>query len=199
MSIIKKMSLCCCCCKQTISYENPADHSINPSEHVLLVQPGGNEYLSGTPASSSSISSQSYTSRYHSMASSIGYERCQYEHSVTRSCRGDDEAKCTYSPPLKCFVIPSFGKDPPGNVALKKMAGDFLKGVREDFQTIQQLIKEDGYKQLLEVEFMCHFAQNKVATFKERIKDAMQTLNLDRIGCKYMFEECTCNIVLMCY
>ena len=99
------------------------------------------------------------------------------------------------SPPaLECFIIPSFGEDPPGNVAVKlkmsdKMASKFLKGVGEDLDTIQQLIKEDDKKQLYEVRLMCHFAQKKVEEFKKAIGDAMKNIKLKRTptqkGCKY--------------
>jgi hypothetical protein len=100
---------------------------------------------------------------------------------------GDRTRDTKHSPPaLECFVIPSFGKDPPRNVA-DKMASDFLEGVGEDFDIIQRLIKEDDTKQLHEVRLMCHFAQKKVREFKKAIEDAMKNIKLKHThkGCKY--------------
>lgn len=67
---------------------------------------------------------------------------------------------------------------------MKKMAGNFLRGVGDDFGIIKQLIREDICKQLYEVEFMCHFAQKDVATLKKTITDAMADLKMKRKGCK---------------
>ena len=176
MSIIKK--ICCCCCKQTVSLEE----TTCPSKQ-LLVQSGGSVYSSGSPVHSLTVSLESYSSHCCSVTSSIGYER---NHNFSKSLRkADNGASCTNSLHLECFIIPSFGKDPPDNVAVKKMAGDFLRGVEDDFEIIQQLIKDDSQKRLFEVKFMCHFAQENVAKFKRRIKSALQELKMEQKGCKY--------------
>ena len=100
----------------------------------------------------------------------------------------------TCNPKLECFIIPSFGEDLPGNVAVKlkmsdKMASEFLKGIEKDFDIIQQLIEDDDNKQLRVVQFMCHFSQKKVEEFKKAIGDAMKNIKLKRTptqkGCKY--------------
>ena len=43
-----------------------------------------------------------------------------------------------------CVIVPSFGTDPPSNVVVKKSAGDFLKGVGDDFKIIQRLVRDDS-------------------------------------------------------
>lgn len=89
-------------------------------------------------------------------------------------------------PQLDCFIIPSYGKDPPDNVAVKKMAGDFLKGVGDDFEIIKQLIKNDSGKDLYDVEIMCHFAQKRPIEFTKTIESAMIDLKMKRKGCKFI-------------
>ena len=179
VNTLKKLC-CCCCCEQTLSLDEQALYpSINPSEQLLSI----------STITSFESSTESESSRCLSMNSFVGYDRSQYEHNFTISFREDEGAQgIKQSPPLECFIVPSFGQDPPDNVAVKKMAGDFLKGVGQDFDIIQQLIKEDGDKQLLEVRFMCHFAQKKVEEFKKAIGDAMKSLKLKRTqkGCKYI-------------
>ena len=183
MSIIKKM--CCCCCKQTLP--ETACQSLNPSERDPLVR-SEDCSMSDPMAHSLTASLESRSSRCSSN-SSTGYERGQYKHGNTRSLRkSDNEATHTNGPQLECVIIPSFGKNPPDNVAVKKMTGDFLRGVEDDFEIIQQLIKDDSQKRLFEVKFMCHFAQENVAKFKRRIKSAMQELKMEHTGkkgCEY--------------
>ena len=135
-------------------------------------------------------------SRSHSMTS---FDRVQRDRIRTSSFRVDDRARDVKpSTPLECFIVPSFGEDPPDNVAVKltmsdKMASKFLKGVEKDFDIIQKLIMEDDTKQLLEVRLMCHFAQKKVEEFKKAIGDAMKNLKLKHTqkGCKYNKYTCT--------
>ena len=182
---------CCCCCEQTSSFEefdtsvDEFDPSINPSEHKTILR---------YPQSASLIC-------YGSIKSPMNYDRSQgYEKVSLYSSWQDLSLDATRyniqpSPPaLECFIIPSFGEDPPGNVAVKlkmsdKMASKFLKGVGEDLDIIQKLIMEDDNKQLLEVRLMCHFAQKKVEEFKKAIGDAMKNIKLKRTstqkGCKY--------------
>ena len=101
----------------------------------------------------------------------------------------------TCNPKLECIIVPSFGKDPPSNVVLKKASSDFLKGVGDDFKIIQDLIGKDQQKELGRVQLMCHFEQVKLADFTKMIKDRMQDLKLkraenaenDRKGCKYNY------------
>ena len=179
MNTLKKLC-CCCCCEQARSPEEETAlyPSINPSE----------QFLSISTIVSFESSTESESSRCFSMCPSVGYDRSQYEHSFS-SLREDDGARdIKQSPPLECFIIPSFGKHPPGNVAVKKMAGDFLVGVRDDYKVIQDLIEKDDHKQLYKVDFMCHFAQKKVEVFKTAIGDAMKSLKLKRSqkGRKYM-------------
>ena len=91
------------------------------------------------------------------------------------------------SPQLECIIVPSFGIDPPENVAVKKTAGDFLQGVGDDLINIQRLMREDENKELVNVQLMCHFERVKVATFLQIIKEIMQRLRLNgnnKKGCK---------------
>lgn len=74
------------------------------------------------------------------------------------------------NPKLECFIIPSFGKEPPTNVAVKKASSDFLKGVGDDLKIIQGLIGKDYQKELGNVTLMCHFVQEKVANSRELLK-----------------------------
>ena len=173
---LKRLCYCCCCCEQTVSLGEPSYSFINRSEILL--------------ACSSQSLTDSEPSRSHSMTS---YDHSQRERSRTGSFREVDRARdIKPSPPLECFIIPSFGEDPPDNVAVKlkitdKMASDFLEGVGEDFDIIQKLIMEDDNKQLREVRLMCHFAQKTVKEFKKAIEDAMKNLKLKHTqkGCKY--------------
>ena len=176
MAVKALKRLCYCCCEQTVSLEEQSCSSINRSEILLT-------------CSSQSLT-DSEPSRSHSMTSY--YDHSQREHNHTNSFRVDDRARdIKPSPPLECFVIPSFGEDPPDNVAVKltisdKMANKFLKGIEKDFDIIQQLIMEDDNKQLREVRLMCHFAQKTVKEFKKAIGDAMKNLKLKHTqkGCK---------------
>ena len=84
----------------------------------------------------------------------------------------------TCNPKLECFVIPSFGKEPPTNVAVKKASSDFLRGVGDDLKIIQALIRKDYQKELGNVTLMCHFEQVRVANFTRIIEDRMTDLIL---------------------
>jgi hypothetical protein len=131
------------------------------------------------------------------MVTGRNYDRSQHEQiSFSSSWHGLSVDATRYiqpnPPALECFIIPSFGEGPPGDVAVKrkisdKMATKFLEGVGEDFDIIQELIKEDDTKQLLEVRLMYYFAQKKVEDFKKEIGDAMKSLKLEpaQKGCKY--------------
>ena len=95
----------------------------------------------------------------------------------------------TCNPKLECFIIPSFGKEPPTNVAVKKASSDFLKGVGDDLKIIQGLIGKDKEKELGNVQIMCHFEQVKLASFLRIIEDRMKDLKLKSAdngqkGCK---------------
>ena len=95
----------------------------------------------------------------------------------------------TGSPKLECFIIPSFGKEPPTNVAVKKASSDFLRGVGDDLKIIQGLIGKDYQKELVNVTIMCHFEQVKLAIFTGIIEDRMKDLKLKSAdngqkGCK---------------
>ena len=170
---VKALKSCCCCCCEQPSH---------PSNEIRLESVAG--------------SLQSLTDSEHSLSHSLtSYDHSQRKRIRTSSFRGDDRARDVKpSPLLECFVIPSFGEDPPKDVAVKlkvhesdKMASEFLKGVGEDFDIIQQLIKEDDNKQLYEVSFMCHFAQKKVEVFKKAISEAMKDLKLKpQKGCKHV-------------
>ena len=176
LKALKKVRCCCCCCtcKKTVS----VDPSINSSGPLL------------------SLSSESVTDDELSHSGTV-YDSRQHEYISLSRSRDDlsimDRTQDTklHSPPeLDCFIIPSFGEDPPSDVAVKlklsgKMASKFLKGVEEDFDIIQQLIQEDDKKQLRGVRLMCHFAQKKVKEFKEEIRKAMEDLKLKtQKGCK---------------
>ena len=84
------------------------------------------------------------------------------------------------TPRLDCILIPSFGSCPPSNVAEKKATSHFLQGVGDDLKIVQQLIQEDGHKELIEVRLMCHFQQMKLATFTQKIENQMLKLMLNR-------------------
>lgn len=79
---------------------------------------------------------------------------------------------------LECIVIPSFGKSPPSNVAVKKNTNDFLKGVGDDLKIIQRLIQEDCCKELVGVELMTHFEQVKVGAFLGKLEDQMKRIKI---------------------
>ena len=166
---------CCCTCKKTVSVE------LHPSINPLLSL---TESLTDDKSSFSSSVPLS-TSRQHEC---ISPSRSRDDLSVMDRTR---DTKLHSPPALECFIIPSFGEDPPSDVAVKlklsgKMASKFLKGVGEDLDIIQQLIKEDENKQLYEVRFMCHFAQKKVEEFEKAISEAMKDLKVKtRKGCKY--------------
>lgn len=124
------------------------------------------------------------------MTSSTDYDHIQHER-ISLSSSWQD-LTVAQSPELDCIIIPSFGEDPPGNVAIKlkmsgKMSSKFLEGVGEDLDIIQQLIIEDNTKHLREVRLMCHFAQKKVREFKKKIRETMKDLKQKRAqkGCKY--------------
>lgn len=183
MKAFKKV---CCCYKQTLSFE---ESSHSPSEQLLAVT----SFESLTKKESSLC---------RSMNLSITYDPSLCERNLTGSLRVDDGAQdIKQSPLLECFIIPSFGEDPPDNVAAKlkmsdKMASNFLKGVEKDFDIIQRLINKDGSKQLRKVKLMCHFAKKKVEEFIEEIGDAMKDLKLKpQKGCKYN----TCTICTYMY
>ena len=96
------------------------------------------------------------------------------------------------NPKLECFIIPSFGKEPPTNVAVKKTSNDFLKGVGDDLTIIQGWIRNDKQKNLGNVELLCHFKQQKLANFTRIIGDRMKDLRLNGAnngekGCKYTY------------
>ena len=162
--------LCCC------SRSSTPQPSANESHHL-----------------STSSLTDSESSRSQSMHNMTLHDVSQCERHHPLSFQGQRARDVEPSPPaLECFIIPSFGEDPPDNVAVKlkitdKMANNFLEGVGKDFNIIQQLIKEDDTKQLLEVRLMCHFAQKKVKEFKKAIGDAMKCLKLKHTqkGCKY--------------
>ena len=169
----------CCCFLSTEASDSDrlctsSDHSQYQSfiDDVIIAQP-----------SSLTASFESGT-----LSSSSAGHRYQLESRFSKSCKISDDGVMV-SPQLDCFIIPSFGKDTPDNVAVKKMAGDFLRGVGKDYDLIKQLIKQDECKHLYEVEFMCHFAQKEVVVFKKTIKDAMADLKMKRKGCKCMHEE----------
>ena len=175
-------NVCCCCCSsrsgQTLLLEESDSGNLN-----FCVSGDRNRYRSMNDSSSDVRPSCSLSS-----SSVGGHHRYQFESRFSKSCKISDN-EVTITPQLDCFIIPSFGKDTPDNVAMKKMAGDFLKGVGDDFEIIKQLIKNDSCKHLYEVEFMCHFAQKEIADFTKTIEDAMKDLKMKRKGCKCMHEE----------
>ena len=224
-----KNSLCCCCPSgKTPREENPSSET-TPLQHDS--SQSVNNYMSGTLQQQQQsepiavIPSKPRDSHDHlSTALQLGYSS-----DTSTSCSvslSSDNLKAAYrmhksekmrkkahgrsnvvnegiSPQLQCFIIPSFGKDPPENVAVKKMAGDFLRGVRDDFKVIQELIQNDGHKYIYQVDFMCHFAQQKVKEFKEAIEDAMKNLRLRRTeeGRKHdiLYTPITGSIILCTY
>ena len=125
----------------------------------------------------------------------ISEDRRSFESSHQSSRRSNEKyiiinEGTTCSLKLECFIIPSFGKDPPINVAVKKeSSSDFLKGVGDDLEVIQDLIGRDKQKELGKVQLMCHFEQVKRAQFASTIEKRMKDLKLDSAdndqkGCK---------------
>ena len=91
-------------------------------------------------------------------------------------------------PELDCFIVPSYGSDPPSSVAVKKkVESNFLKGVGDDSHIIQELINEDSKTTLCYVQLMCHFQQMKVKAFMSKIEDKMKRLKMQhpKKGRKY--------------
>ena len=114
-------------------------------------------------------------------------ERSYSDNIVTSySTNFDQGLESSHGLQLECFIIPSFGKDPPENVAVKKMAGDFLRGVGDDFKSIQNLVEKDNQKELVNVQLMCHFEQVKLADFIVNIEERMKDLKIKSTakGCK---------------
>lgn len=98
---------------------------------------------------------------------------------TNRNAKSTHVPQLPTKPELECFIVPSYGSRPPSNVAVKKkVASDFLKGVREDSHVIQELINEDSKTTLCYVQLMCHFQQMKVAIFMQKIEDKMKRLKL---------------------
>ena len=178
-------SVCCCSSRsrQTLLLEESDSGDLN-----FCVAGDRNRYCSMNDSSSDVRPSSLTTCSLSSSSSVGGHHQYQFESRFSKSCKISDNG-VTVTPQLDCFIIPSFGKDTPDNVAVKKMAGDFLKGVGDDFEIIKQLVKNDSCKHLYEVEFMCHFAQKKTADFTKTIEDAMKDLKMKRKGCKCMHEE----------
>ena len=120
--------------------------------------------------------------------------RRSFERSEQASQRSNEKYSIVteggaYNPKLECFIIPSFGKEPPTNVAVKKASSDFLKGVGDDMKIIQGLVGKDDEKDLGSVQIMCHFEQVKLASFTRIIEDRMKDLKLKSAdngqkGCK---------------
>ena len=174
------------------NYTNETPHQYHQSEPIPVAPPEPRDsHDNDHPSTALQLGYSSDTSCSVSMSSDS--QRVEYRMHKTELLRSKKPHRRLnvvnegISPELQCFIIPSFGKDPPDNVAVKKMAGDFLKGVGDDFDIIQHLIKSDGHKYIYQVDFMCHFAQKKVAVFKKAIGDAMKDLRLQRTqkGCKY--------------
>ena len=138
---------------------------------------------------------------------SLGYSRSseirRREARVHVDCQQRSSRKISVenSPQLECVIVPSFGIDPPENVAVKKSAGDFLQGVGDDLNNIQRLMREDDNKELVNVQLMCHFERVKVATFLHRIEEIMQHLRLNEDnekGCKFMYTLVHVHVHVQC-
>ena len=165
--------LCCCCSRSSTT------------------QPRNEYHFQQRRSQRESRLTQSLSALSHNRTSQ-GYRR--FERSQRSSQRDYDKycvvnEETTCIPKLDCFVIPSFGKDPPANVAPKKASNSFLEGVADDLTIIQQLIRKDDQKELGNVELMCHFKQVKLANFTKIIEDRMTDLKLNSAdngqkGCK---------------
>ena len=200
MSIVKK--LFCCCFKSNketeLHYSCP---SINPSGHQFLYQTLPNDSdSSGEVLAILSLRTPSSTpsERRHSRqrsSSSIGassqhriHQRSKKRYTVV------EDGDC---PKLECIIIPSFGKCPPDNVAVKKASNDFLEGVGDDLEIIQSLIVDDIDKELSRVELMCHFKQIKKKEFETKIRSRMESIKLTRDHTSAACQKgCKCSMYL---
>ena len=101
-------------------------------------------------------------------------------HRVLYKCRRERYSIANEGPlsKLECVIVPSYGSCPPSTVAVKKAAGDFLRGVGDDSAIIQRLIGQDGHKELGRVQIICHFEQVKLETFMKMIEDKMKDVRL---------------------
>ena len=91
---------------------------------------------------------------------------------------------------LDCLIIPSFGDSPPSDVKKKKGTGTFLYGVKDDLKAIQKLLLDDKNKQLVGIEFMCHFMKVDISSFLTNVEDLMQRIKFEssdgsQKGCEY--------------
>lgn len=179
-------TLFCCCC--------PAYKRLQQTERAHI-QGGAvyrrNGYVSEhrqqcqrSPESERSFDSVRLVKSLECTGSASFYadQRADFKTSGSQQLPTKQEHKRSH---LHCFIVPSFGKDPPDNVAVKKMAGDFLRGVGDDFEIIKQLIKNDSCKHLYDVEIMSYFAQKKPSDFTKIIEDAMIDLKMKHKGCKF--------------
>ena len=187
------MSRFLCCCFQSSTPQPPREEnqlqerrSSRSGSHLSQSLPA--------PASSDSTSEDRR-----------GFERSQQSsrHNNEKYTIVSDKATILSHLELECLIVPSFGKDPPINVAVKKeSSSDFLQGVGDDLKIIQRLIGRDIHKKLGEVQLMCHFEQVKRAQFANTIKERMQDLKLnyryDQKGCKWAIQSCItlCTIIM---
>ena len=161
-----------CCCSKSCSTQDREENQLQERKGSR-----SESHLSATlPALSNDVSLEGRSSFARSQQA---YQRTNERYSIVT-----DGATC--NPKLECFIIPSFGREPPINVARKKASSDFLKGVGDDMKVIQGLIEKDYQKDLVNVTIMCHFEQVKLASFMRTIEDRMKDLKLksgDK-GCK---------------
>ena len=163
-----------CCCSKSPTTEH---RDINQLQERKGKKSRSESRLSATfPAPSSDSSLEGRDSFARSQRPS---QRSNERYSIVT-----DGATC--NPKLECFIIPSFGREPPTNVARKKASSDFLKGVGDDMKVIQGFIEKDYQKDLVNVTIMCHFEQVKLASFTRIIEDRMKDLKLKSAdkGCK---------------
>ena len=182
LSIVKK--LCCCCFKSDKETELHSCLSINPSGHQFSYQSLSNDSESSGEVFAilsqripPSTPSERHRSRQRSSSSIGASSQCRVYQRSKKGYTVIEDGDC---PKLECIIIPSFGKCPPDNIAVKKASNDFLEGVGDDLEIIQSLIVDDVDKELSRVELMCHFKQVKKKVFETKIRSRMENIKLTR-------------------
>lgn len=175
------MGACCCCCCCSSGDPSPEIKERKPSAEGYQLEDRRLCLHLSYPPVSDCQEFQLTTVSGNESSQHGSLERPRSRQYYSRRLREKfSVAKDGTTPQLECIIIPSFGSCPPSTVAEKKATSHFLQGVGDDLKIIQHLIQEDGNKELIEVQLMCHFQQMKMATFTQKIKVQMSKLKFDR-------------------
>ena len=185
VNYLKMEDLVCCCCYCCCSLltwcsnSRPRQLQVDVDTHELLPQQEKDDcyppYEDGTTISLPGILESSSNKRLSSPTTSMK----EFSMSEKRTYRIVNEG---VEPKLKCLVVPSYGDRLLPTVAAKESGGDFLKGVGEDSDIIQELIGKDSHKDLIHVQAMFPHKQVKLEEFLSNIERKMMTIKLKKFS-----------------